>query len=279
MFCAASSAFRAPGLERHHKRVAAYSKHMPSWNLKHALRRVALHPRIAPRPGDGICIRSEKGDGNVRPLLRRRVSRRPRYSRSRSTGRLTIQPGRSLSIAFARTGAKRYSMSAAGRDSSRRSSRTVAFARYTGLDFSSVAVEMAQARTRRSRFRVGDVRKPDTYEGLDYDAVICMEVLEHIEEDLAVLSCFRAGTRCLLTVPNFPWRSHVRHFDSEASVSQRYGEFFDQFLVTRIKGVRTDQEQFYLIDGVRMRSCHRDGLRGARWHTTAGAERLRCRVR
>ncbi len=125
------------------------------------------------------------------------------------------------------------------------------FRSYTGLDFSSVAVEMAQARTRRSRFRVGDVRKPDTYEGLDYDAVICMEVLEHIEEDLGVLSCFQAGTRCLLTVPNFPWRSHVRHFDSEASVSQRYGEFFDQCLVTRIKGVRTEQEQFYLIDGVR----------------------------
>ena len=30
------------------------------------------------------------------------------------------------------------------------------------------------------------------------------------------------------TVPNFPWRSHVRHFDSEAAVSQRYGGFFQQ---------------------------------------------------
>jgi SAM-dependent methyltransferase len=125
------------------------------------------------------------------------------------------------------------------------------FRSYTGVDFSSVAIEMAQARTRRSRFKVGDVRRPDTYEGLDYDAVVCMEVLEHVEEDLAVLSCFPAGTRCLLTVPNFPWRSHVRHFDSEAAVAQRYGRFFQQFLVTRIKGVRTDEEQFYLLDGVR----------------------------
>ena len=78
-----------------------------------------------------------------------------------------------------------------------------------------------------------------------------MEVLEHIQEDLAVLSCFPQGTRCLLTVPNFPWRSHVRHFDSEASVSHRYGEFFQHLSVTRIKGVRTDQEQFYLLDGAR----------------------------
>jgi hypothetical protein len=78
-----------------------------------------------------------------------------------------------------------------------------------------------------------------------------MEVLEHIAEDFAVLSCFPPGTRCLMTVPNFPWRSHVRHFRSEDAVTQRYGRFFDDFSVTRIKGVRTDDEQFFLLDGIR----------------------------
>jgi SAM-dependent methyltransferase len=125
------------------------------------------------------------------------------------------------------------------------------FSSYTGLDFSSVAIQMAQARTPGFQFRAGDVRQKTTYEGLTFDAIVCMEVLEHIEEDLAVLSCFPPGTRCLMTVPNFPWRSHVRHFESEEAVRHRYGEFFQELTVTRLKGVRTDTEQFYLLDGVR----------------------------
>lgn len=125
------------------------------------------------------------------------------------------------------------------------------FRSYTGLDFSPVAIQMAHARTPQFHFRAGDVRQKTTYEGLAFDAIVCMEVLEHIEEDFAVLSCFRPGTRCLMTVPNFPWRSHVRHFESEEAVRRRYAEFFEELSVTRLKGVRSDTEQFYLLDGVR----------------------------
>jgi SAM-dependent methyltransferase len=125
------------------------------------------------------------------------------------------------------------------------------FQSYTGIDFSNVAVQMARQRTPHFRFHTGDVRLPATYEGFDCDAVICMEVLEHIEDDFAVLSCFPAGSRCLLTVPNFPWRSHVRHFKSEQAVLVRYGEFFTDFSVTRLKGVRMETDQFYLMDGIR----------------------------
>lgn len=128
------------------------------------------------------------------------------------------------------------------------------FRSYIGIDFSTVAVDMARARSPRGQFRIGDVRRSDTYAGLEFDAIVCMEVLEHLEEDFAVLSCFPAGTRCLLTVPNFPWRSHVRHFASEAAVFARYEEYFEGFSVTRIKGVRNAEEQFFLLDGVRART-------------------------
>jgi SAM-dependent methyltransferase len=125
------------------------------------------------------------------------------------------------------------------------------FQSYTGLDFSAVAIQMAQERVPHFKFRSGDVRLPATYGGLDCDAVICMEVLEHIEEDFAVLSCFPRGSRCLMTVPNFPWRSHVRHFTSEQAVADRYGEFFTDFSVSRLKGIRAETDQFYLMDGIR----------------------------
>jgi SAM-dependent methyltransferase len=125
------------------------------------------------------------------------------------------------------------------------------FESYTGLDFSTVAIEMAQKRTPQLTFKVADVARPETYRNLDFNAIVCMEVLEHIEDDLGVLSCFPAGTRCLITVPNFPWQSHVRHFESEESVSRRYEKFFEDLCVTRIKGMRNESEQFYLLDGVR----------------------------
>jgi SAM-dependent methyltransferase len=125
------------------------------------------------------------------------------------------------------------------------------FESYTGIDFSTVAISMAQKRTPQLCFKVADVLKPETYAGLDFNAIVCMEVLEHIENDLGVLSCFPAGIRCLVTVPNFPWKSHVRHFENEESVAQRYGRFFEPSTVTRIKGMRSDTEQFFLLDGVR----------------------------
>lgn len=125
------------------------------------------------------------------------------------------------------------------------------FEAYTGLDFSSVAIERARPHAPRFTFRVADVMLPASYAGIDFDAIICMEVLEHIDNDFAVVSCFPSGKRCLMTVPNFPWKSHVRHFTSEQSVSDRYGRFFQEFTVTRLKGTRNESEQFYLLDGIR----------------------------
>lgn len=125
------------------------------------------------------------------------------------------------------------------------------FDSYLGLDFSTVAIKMAQAKNPQLRFQVADVTKPSTYESLDFDSIVCMEVLEHIDNDLAVVSCYPAGIRCLVTVPNFPWKSHVRHFETAESVSLRYSDYFDDCSVTRIKGTRSKDEQFFLLDGVR----------------------------
>ena len=125
------------------------------------------------------------------------------------------------------------------------------FADYTGIDFSRAATDIARQRAPRFQFRTGDVRDPSVYAGLEFDAIVCTEVLEHIEDDLAVISCFPTGTRCLMTVPNFPWRSHVRHFETAESVTTRYGSFFDGMSVTRLKGAGNETDQFYLMDGVR----------------------------
>ena len=75
---------------------------------------------------------------------------------------------------------------------------------YTGVDFSRQAIELARQMAPKGTFRVGDATDPRTYD-VPADCIVCTEVLEHIDEDLAVLSRFPSGVRCLCTVPDFPY--------------------------------------------------------------------------
>ena len=120
---------------------------------------------------------------------------------------------------------------------------------YAGLDFSPVAIKMAQANVPGGRFVVDDARTTSIFAEFEHDAIVCTEVLEHIEDDLLVVSRFGAGTRCLCTVPNFPYESHVRHFRDAAEVAARYGPFFRDLDVAAFRGAQADV--YFLFDGIR----------------------------
>ena len=95
---------------------------------------------------------------------------------------------------------------------------------YTGFDFSPAAVEMAVRRTGRAElFRVGDAREASSYDRL-HDAIVCTEVLEHIQADRRVVSQWRPGTLCVCSVPNFDANNHVRCFSRDDEVRARYGD-------------------------------------------------------
>lgn len=123
--------------------------------------------------------------------------------------------------------------------------------RYTGLDFSATAVSIARAMVPTADFRVGDARFSDVYEDAEHDAIICTEVLEHIEADLLVVSRFPSGSRCLCSVPNFEYESHVRHFADDATVADRYARFFNEMDVMTLKSPHATGEELFLLDGVR----------------------------
>jgi SAM-dependent methyltransferase len=95
---------------------------------------------------------------------------------------------------------------------------------YRGFDFSREAVAQAAARTAGGiRFGVGDARDADNYEPeVDYDAIVCTEVLEHVPEDLAVIANWPPGKFVMASVPNFDSRYHVRYFRDPAAVKERY---------------------------------------------------------
>lgn len=124
---------------------------------------------------------------------------------------------------------------------------------YVGLDFSKKAVEIARRREPRGRFIVGDARTTSAYSDVEHDAIVCTELLEHVEDDLAIVARFRPGVRCLFSVPNFPYRSHVRYFDGPQSARARYAAFFDGLDVTTLKSPRNPKNEFYLLEGIRNR--------------------------
>lgn len=105
---------------------------------------------------------------------------------------------------------------------------------YAGMDFSAIAIEKARRRTgKTSEFFLGDARLPETY-ARTFDTVVCMEVLEHIDDDLGVVALWPRGCACVCTVPNFDDSEHVRLFRHEDEVRERYGHLIDIARITRV---------------------------------------------
>ena len=124
---------------------------------------------------------------------------------------------------------------------------------YMGVDFSPVAIEIAREQAPTGTFVVGDALDPRSYDR-ECDFIVCTEMLEHIADDLRVISLFPPGIRCLCTVPDFPYRSHVRHFMSVEAVVERYGSAFADLDVTVFKAAgprRNPLLRYFLMDGVR----------------------------
>lgn len=124
---------------------------------------------------------------------------------------------------------------------------------YAGVDLSRQAIEIARQAAPDGTFIVGDALDPRTYAG-DFDCIICTEVLEHLADDLGAVSLFPRGIRCLCTVPDFPYPSHVRHFTSVEAVVDRYGPAFVDLDVVVFKGQghrRSEVVRYFLVDGVR----------------------------
>jgi 2-polyprenyl-3-methyl-5-hydroxy-6-metoxy-1,4-benzoquinol methylase len=105
--------------------------------------------------------------------------------------------------------------------------------RYEGFDISPVAIEKARKRNPEGRFFVGDATDPAAYRA-PYDLLVCCEVLEHVDEDLAAMGSWKSGSTCICSVPNFDYESHVRFFHSVEQVRERYGGLLDIRRVERV---------------------------------------------
>jgi 2-polyprenyl-3-methyl-5-hydroxy-6-metoxy-1,4-benzoquinol methylase len=118
---------------------------------------------------------------------------------------------------------------------------------YVGFDLSSVAIEAARSRCPQLRFEVADAFETDLF-AVDYDLVICTEVLEHLDDDHRLLRRIRPGARVLATVPDFMSETHVRWFPTPRHVYRRYGAYLRDLDVEP----RTHESEWtiYVLDGI-----------------------------
>lgn len=95
---------------------------------------------------------------------------------------------------------------------------------YVGTDFSASAVQLAASRTGRpDLFKVANALDSGMYADADYDSIVCLEVLEHIKDDLAVIDLWRKGAFCIISLPDFGCDGHLRWFSSASDIESRYG--------------------------------------------------------
>ena len=124
------------------------------------------------------------------------------------------------------------------------------FKNYLGVDFSRIAIATARSCCSKLDFIISDILQPGILETEDYDCVTALEFLEHIEDDLGVISRIKPDTSFWGTVPSFRCDSHVRAFANAGQVERRYGKFFNEFSADTFL-MAPKKHKFYLIEGVR----------------------------
>jgi len=118
-----------------------------------------------------------------------------------------------------------------------------------GVDFSSVAIEMAKKNNpnNQNKFSVKDVRNIKRIP--KHFTVLSLETFEHLENEIELLQVIDKGAKIVFSVPDFSCEAHQRYFKSFADIVARYSEFISIDRINKIK--ITETNNIYLIGGVR----------------------------
>lgn len=103
---------------------------------------------------------------------------------------------------------------------------------YTGVDFSEATLEQARAYVPlfdldtdwQARFECDDLRtwEPDP-ERAGATVYICLETLEHLEDDVELIRRIPVGHELIFSVPNYGGEAHLRVFQDAGEAWRRYG--------------------------------------------------------
>lgn len=122
---------------------------------------------------------------------------------------------------------------------------------YCGIDFSPKRIEWARKKCPGFSFVVDDVFQTDLFTTFPYDAVVCAEFLDHVQEDIEAIRRIRTGARFYGIVPNFSYASHARYFKDSDEVKARYSAHFRDFRVNHFFANQRGKT-YFLLEGIKL---------------------------
>jgi 2-polyprenyl-3-methyl-5-hydroxy-6-metoxy-1,4-benzoquinol methylase len=79
-----------------------------------------------------------------------------------------------------------------------------------------------------------------------FNLFILLEVLEHVNDDMKLLSTLPSGSRVIFSVPNYDSKAHVRFFGSAGDVIQRYQKILNFSDGERRKRLRRKRQDRFI---------------------------------
>lgn len=125
--------------------------------------------------------------------------------------------------------------------------------KYWGCDFSGTRIQEARKYVPDCEFTVGDLFAVEVQQRFaDYDAFVALEILEHVWDDLMLISAIPFGATVVFSVPTYDSAGHVRTFDTPQAAHSRYSELlaFDPNDCAILPRRRSDKKIF-VIRGTR----------------------------
>lgn len=100
---------------------------------------------------------------------------------------------------------------------------------YLGLDFSEAAIQQAAAYVEDDGFTFAqwDLRDLWTRPIHEASVFVCTEVLEHLDDDHALIRYIPNGATLIFSVPSYDSANHVRTFGHVSDVFARYERLID----------------------------------------------------
>ncbi len=102
------------------------------------------------------------------------------------------------------------------------------FENYTGIDLSSQAIEIAKRNNPElsDRFKIVDIRE-NGVDADNFDFLVSLEVIEHIFNDIELISALPKSKKFIFSVPNYDSKTHVRLFNNPKEIINRYSGLID----------------------------------------------------
>lgn len=99
---------------------------------------------------------------------------------------------------------------------------------YIGIDFGGVLLKRGKELYPDRFFMEGDIKTKEVQKlFLPHYVYVCLEVLEHIIDDISVIKSIPKGSDFIFSVPDMNCKYHVRYFTSFEEIKNRFDDYLE----------------------------------------------------